>query len=207
MAGRDDAGDSLTAVASHLARRWASQRLAAVQTYGRILADYGQGRASTGATWGALAKLAVEEAARYPSDAIGIATDYAAAVAQRTGADLGIQTGRSGPTTLVKDLDLSGPLGGEATGEFYLANPYEHAVTVSFTASTFSSPEGDASAGPILEPASFELAGGAERKVVVRAVLDGKDFQAPRHYSAHVAVAGFDHLVLRIRLAVVAASS
>jgi hypothetical protein len=206
MAGRDEAGESLSAVASQLARRWANQRLAAVQAYGRILADYGQGRATSGAAWGAVAKLAVEEAARYQADAIGIATDYAAAVARSAGSDLGIHTTRSDQATVVKDLDLSGPLGGEATGEFYLANPYDHEVAVSFTASHFTSPLGDALVGPSLDPAQFVLTGGAEKKVIVRVALSGGDFQAPRHYSAHVAVAGFDHMILRVRLAILAAA-
>jgi hypothetical protein len=202
LAARDDSGESLSAVAARLARRWANQRLAAVQSYGRILADYGQGHASSGATLSAVAKLAVEEAARYSADAVGIATDYAAAVARRTGVDLGLDTGKTGPTTEVRDLELSGPLNGEATGEFFLANPYDKSVTVSFTVSHFTSPQGDAPVGPTLEPAQTVLAAGQEQKVAVRATLDSANFTAGRVYTAHVAVAGFDHLMLRVRLTV-----
>jgi hypothetical protein len=195
-------GESLSAVAARLARRWANQRLAAVQSYGRILADYGQGHATSGATLGAVAKLAVEEAARYSADAVGLVTDYAAAVARRTGVDLGLETQRSGPATVVRDLELSGPLDGEAAGEFYLTNPYDKSVSVSFTASHFTSPDGDAGVGPVLEPAEIVVPAGHEQKIAVRAVLDNREFKAGRTYSAHVAVAGFDHMMLRVRLTV-----
>jgi hypothetical protein len=202
VATREQAGQSLSAVAAQLARRWATQRLAAVQAYGRILADYGQGHASSGATLGAVAKLAVEEAARYPADAIAIATDYATAVARRTGIDLGVQASPSAPSTVVKDLELAGPLGGEAAGEFYLANPHDHAVSVSFAASNFISPHGEPSAGPVLEPAHAVVLAGAEQRVAVRATLDDKDFRAGVTYIAHVSVTGFEHMILRIRLTV-----
>ncbi|HSY41928.1 MAG TPA: hypothetical protein VLA79_20465 [Polyangia bacterium] len=206
MAARDEGGESLSAVAARLARRWANQRLAAVQSYGRILADYGQGHATSGATLSAIAKLAVEEAARYSADAVAVATDYAAAVARKGGVDLGLEgggdTSRGGPATVVKDLEISGPLGGEADGEFYLTNPYDKSVAVSFTASQFTSPDGDASVGPTVEPAEIVLPAGGEQKIAVRAVLDNRQFTAGRTYTAHVAVAGFDHVTLRVRLTV-----
>ena len=194
--------ESLSTVATQLARRWATQRLAAVQSYGRILADYGQGRASSGATFSAYAKLAVEETARYSADAIGILTDYAAAVANGAGLDLGLDSSAASSTPEVRDLALSGAVGGEAVGEFYLSNPHDHSVAISFSASNFAGPQGEAPVGPTIEPAHAVVPEGQERRVVVRAALDGAYFQADRTYTAHIAVAGFDHLLIRVRLTV-----
>jgi hypothetical protein len=196
--------ESLGAVAAQLARRWANQRLTAVQGYGRILAEYGQGRSTGGAALSAFAKLAVEEAARYPVDAIGIATDYAAAVARRTGLELETAKheakARSAP--VVRDLDICGPQGGEALGEFFMTNPYDAAVALSFATSTFMGPQGEIPVGVRLVPADLLLAGGQEQKITVAVPLDDPAFEAGAAYTAHVAIGGFDHMVLRVRLTV-----
>ena len=197
------AGDkaSLSDVAGQLARRWATQRLAAVQSYGRILSDYGQGRSSGRTALGAFAKLAAEEAVRYPSDAIGIATDYAAAVAKQAGVDLGVaKTTTVAPP--IRDMELSGPIGGEASGVFYLRNPHDRAVTLSFLASNFAGTAGDAPVSVKLDPAEVSLAAGEEQPIRVAVALDGAAFQAGQSYNANVAVTGFDEMVLRVRLTV-----
>jgi hypothetical protein len=198
------AGDkaSLSDVAGQLARRWATQRLAAVQSYGRILADYGQGRSTGRAALGAFAKLAAEEAVRYPSDAIGIATDYAAAVAKQAGVDLGVAKTAVKAAPPIRDLELSGPLGGEAFGAFFLRNPHDRAVMLSFFASNFAGSAGEAPASVMIDPAEVMLAAGEEQEIRVAVALDGAVFEAGQSYSANVAVSGFDEMVLRVRLTV-----
>lgn len=199
MASRSDK-PSLGDIASGLARHWANQRLAAVQSYGRILADYGSGRSSSSAAAGAIARLAAEEAVRYPSDAIGLATKYASALASRVGANLDVAP--SPATSPIKDLELAGPVGGRATGEFYLNNPHERSVALSFVASHFVGASGEAGPPAVLEPAEFTLAPGQEQLVEVSATLDPELVQAGRSYMANVAVSGFDDMVLRARLTV-----
>jgi hypothetical protein len=193
---------TLSDVAAHLARRWANQRLAAVQSYGRILADYGQGRSTSRAALGAFAKLAAEEAVRYPTDAIGIATDYAAAMAKRAGVELGADLAAVKTAPPVRDLELSGPLGGEASGAFFLKNPHERAVTLSFFSTNFTGPAGEAPVSVMLDPAQVQLAAGEEREIHVAVALDRTAFAAGQSYSANVAVTGFDEMVLRVRLTV-----
>lgn len=199
--------DSLSDVAARLARRWATQRLAAVQTYGRILADYGEGRSSGRAAVGALVKLAAEEAVRYPSDAIGIATDYAAAAARRAGLDLeaaglGSERRRGAAASPVRDLEISGPMEGDARTEFFLDNPHDIAAEVSFHASPFTSALGETGSRPILHPAQFVLAPGEERAVRVTVTLAADEFEVGHRYTANVAILGFDEMVVRVRLTV-----
>jgi hypothetical protein len=199
--------NSLGEVAASLARRWATQRLAAVQTYGRILADYGEGRSSSGSALGALVKLAAEEAIRYPADAVGLVTDYAAAAARQAGVDLGAETKTSGTGVArasrpIQDLELSGSVGGEARGEFFLRNPHDRPATLSFFASHFTGAAGDTQAAPAVTPSHLVLAAGEERAIRVAANLDGETFQAGKDYTANVAIAGFDDMVVRIRLTV-----
>jgi hypothetical protein len=201
MARSGDKG-SLSEVAGQLARRWATQRLAAVQSYTRILADYSQGASTSGAALSAYAKLVAEEAVRYPADAIGIATDYAAAVARSAGVELGAQTTSTSSAQPIRDLELAGPLGGAASGEFFLNNPHERSVTLGFMASNFTSSAGEAAASVMLEPPELVLAAGEEQRVLVAVALDPEVFEPGRRYTANVAVSGFDDMVLRVRLTV-----
>lgn len=192
-------------VAVDLARRWATQRLAAVQSYGRILADYGEGRSSSRAAVGALVKLAAEEAVRYPSDAVALAADYAAAAARRVGVDLGAETSETlgdRSASPIRDLSLTGVLGGEALGEFFLKNPHGREVSVSFAASDFEGPGGEIDAKVALEPEAFVLEADEERRVRLSVFLDPKRFAAGHRYGASVAIVGFNDMLLRIRLAV-----
>lgn len=199
MASRSDK-PSLGDVTSDLARRWANQRLAAVQTYGRILADYGAGRSSGSAAVGAVARLAAEEAVRYPSDVIGLATEYAAALANRAGATLELSPSRR--DLPIRDLELSGPLSGKASGEFYLKNPHDRSAALSFLPAHFFGTSGEVGPEAAFEPAEFILAPGQEQLVKVSAALDPDLVQAGRSYAANVAVSGFDEMVLRVRLTV-----
>jgi len=198
---------TLAAVSADLARRWATQRLGAVQAYGRILSDFGTGRSSSAAAAGAFARLVAEEAVRYPADAIGLATDFANALVQKAGG--GVQKGgapASGRTRApIQDLEISGPVGGVASGEFLLSNPHAHAADLTFSTSTFTGSTGDTAVALVVSPADFTLAAGAEKLVTVIANLDTKAFEAGSSYTANVAINGFDDMVVRVRLTVLPA--
>lgn len=198
MAASDD-NRSLGQLGAELARRWATQRLTAVEGYGRILADYGAGRTSSTAAAGAYARLAAEETVRYSADAIGLATDLATALVRRAGGQLETAARKVQP---VQDLELTGPVGGKAAANFILHNPHDRAASLSFVAGHFAGPSGDTQATVTVEPPQLELAPGAEQSVEVSATLDPAVFEPGGHYTANVAVAGFEDLVVRVRLSV-----
>jgi hypothetical protein len=190
---------TLGAISADLARRWATQRLAAVQAYGRILSDYGSGRSSSAAAAGAYAKLVAEEGVRYPADALSLATDFATALVRKAGA-----TVDSVPVVepSIQDLEMSGPIGGTASAEFLLKNPHDQPAPLSFVTSNFTGATGDTSASVTIKPAKVTLAAGAEKLIKVSAAIDPKVFEVGGRYAANVAVTGFDDLVLRVRLTV-----
>ena len=198
MAGSTD-NRTLSEVGADLARRWASQRLKAVQAYGAILADYGAGRTTSAGAAGAYAKLVAEEGVRSSADAIGIATDFASALVRKAGGKL--ETVGAGQPPM-QDLEISGPLGGEASAEVLLRNPHDRPATLSFVAGNFTGTTGGAPATVTVEPAGLVLAAGDEQPITVRASLDPKVFAAGGRYVANVAITGFDDLVLRVRLSV-----
>ena len=186
-------------ITADLARRWATQRLTAVQAYGRILSDYGAGRSSSAAAAGAYARLVAEEGVRYPADALTLATDFATALVRKAGAT--IETGA--PTVSpIQDLEMSGPLGGTASAEFLLKNPHDQPAPLSFVTSNFTGTMGDTAATVAIKPAKFTLPPGAEKLIKVSATIDPKAFKAGGSYTANVAVTGFDDMVLRVRLTV-----
>jgi len=184
-------------ISAELARRWATQRLSAVQAYGRILADYGAGRSSSAAAAGAYAKLVAEEGVRYPADALTLATDFATALVRKAGAT--VETG-AGAMSPIQDLEMSGPIGGTASAEFLLKNPHDQPAPLSFATSDFAGT--DAPATVVVKPAKVTLAAGAEKLIKVQATIDPKAFKIGGQYVANVAVTGFDDLVLRVRLTV-----
>lgn len=186
-------------ISAQLARRWATQRLSAVQAYGRILADYGAGRSSSAAAAGAYAKLVAEEGVRYPADALTLATDFATALVRKAGAT--VETGAAAVSP-IQDLEMSGPIGGTASAEFLLKNPHDQPAPLSFVTSNFTGTMGDTAATVVVKPAKVTLAAGAEKLIKVQASIDPKAFKAGGHYVANVAVTGFDDLVLRVRLTV-----
>jgi hypothetical protein len=190
---------SLGDISADLARRWATQRLSAVQAYGRILADYGAGRSSSAAAAGAYARLVAEEGVRYPADALTLATDFATALVRKAGATIETGTPTVSP---IQDLEMSGPLGGTASAEFLLKNPHDQPAPLSFVTSNFTGTTGDTAATVAIKPAKFTLAAGAEKLIKVMATIDPKAFKAGGSYTANVAVTGFDDLVLRVRLTV-----
>jgi hypothetical protein len=198
---------TLSAVSADLARRWATQRLGAVQAYGRILSDFGAGRSSSAAAAGAFARLVAEETVRYPADAIGLATEFASALVQKAGGV--VETARSSGVGRspqpIQDLEISGPPGGVATGDFLLNNPHGAAAALSFSTSPFVGPGGDTGIAPVVSPAEFSLVAGAEKLVTVIANLDNEAFEPGARYSANVAINGFDDMVVRVRLTVLPA--
>lgn len=195
------ADKTLSEVSADLARRWAGQRLKAVQVYGQILADYGAGRSTTSAAAGAYAKLVAEEGVRYSADAVAIATDFATALVRKAGGK--VESAVSGETPAqnpIQDLEIEGPLGGTASAEFLLRNPHDQPATLTFVAGRFSGTAGDNAATVIIDPQELVLAPNAEQPITVRAALDPKVFNAGGHYQANVAITGFGDLVLRVRL-------
>lgn len=192
---------SATSAAGQVARRWANKRLAAVEAYGRILADYGSGRSTSGAAAGALARLAVEETVRYPGEVMSLAADYLTALGGRaaTSPDMTAAASRSVP---ICDLDLVGALGAQASGTFQLANPHDRAAVLSFLPATFSGAAGDTALAARFVPAEFVLQPGAEQSVVVSVLLAPDLVRAGEVYTANVAVDGFDEMILRLRLTV-----
>ena len=202
------AAQSLRQTASELARLWATQRLSAVDRYGRILSDYGAGRATGRDAAQAYAKLAMEEAVHYQSDAFGIATDYAKAVAQAAGLSIGTrqatarQTVQQTARRTVIDLDISGPIGGAASRDFVLENPHDSAAQIRFVATNFRDGEAEVKAKPLFAPARIDIPAAGEQVVSVRVKLDPRKFQAGHRYCANVAVDGFDDMVLRVHLTV-----
>ncbi len=198
------AGDSISLgeISAELARRWATQRLAAVQAYSRILSDFGQGRSTGQAAAAAYAKLAAEEAVRYPADAVGIAVDFASALARKAGVKLDLAKVSSDRVSPIQDLEISGVLGGVATGEFLLSNPHDRPVDLGFITSNFSGPSGEVGAGVVVEPPSLSLGAGEDQTIAVMARLDPEAFLPGGRYLANVAISGFDEMVVRVRLTV-----
>lgn len=198
------AGDSssLGEISAELARRWATQRLAAVQAYSRILSDFGQGRSTGQAAAAAYAKLAAEEAVRYPADAVGIAVDFASALARKAGVKLDVAKVSTDRVSPIQDLEISGVLGGVATGEFLLSNPHDRSVDLSFITTSFSGPSGEAGERVMVEPATLTLQAGEHQMITVMARLDPDAFLPGGRYLANVAISGFDEMVVRVRLTV-----
>src|SRR5204863_4074470 len=156
------------------------------------------GRTTGSAAAGAYARLAAEEAVRYPADALGIATDFAAALVRKAGGQLEV----GDPHAPFQDIEMSGPLGGTATADFTLRNPHDRAVGLSFLPGTFSGQAGETAAAVVVEPPHLDLAPGDEKAVTLTATLDPKAFETGGRYTANVAITGFDDLVLRVRLTV-----
>lgn len=202
---RPQIAPSLSHTASSLARRWATQRLTAVQGYGRILADYGAGRANGRAAAEAYMRLAVEEAVRYPADAFRIATDYAAALARSAGLPMAVEQAVR-PIAPVLDIEMSGPAGGVASREFVLENPHDAPASIGFTASNFLDGEQEVKSKPVFAPAKFTVDACGEQAVTVSTKLDPRKFKPGRSYRSNVAVDGFDELVVRVHLTVTGAA-
>jgi hypothetical protein len=194
---------SLSGTASELARRWAVQRVGAVQSYSKIIGDYGAGQASWRATAEAVARLAADEAARYPADAFKIWSDYISAVTRTAGLSLTTAGEAVRRTKAVLDIELTGKLGSTATRDFVLENPHKTDVKIGFAPSNFKCGETELKSLPRFDPVEFSLPAGGEHKVSVAVKLDRRKFKVGESYSANVAVSGFDDMVLRVHVTVV----
>jgi hypothetical protein len=194
---------SFSGTASELARRWAGQRVGAVRSYGRIIGDYGAGRTSGRATAEAVARLAAEEAARYPADAFQYWSDYWSALARTAGLSLRSTGDTVRRANAVLDIELTGKLGSTATRDFLLENPHATDVKIGFVASGFRCGDAEIKASPQFDPLEFSLPAGGEHRVTVSVKLDRRKFKVGESYSANVAVSGFDDMVLRVHVTVV----
>lgn len=194
-----DVARTLGQAGSDLARRWATQRLGAVQSYGRILSDYSAGRMTSRAAAGAYARLAAEEAVRYPADLIGMATGYVSAVAKVAGVPIKSESAKAaGP---IIDIDLSGHPGSVASREFTLENPHDVDAKISLIASPYSDGARALKVAPRFEPAEFTIPAHGEQKVTVSSKVDKRYFKSGQLYSANAAVDGFDDMIIRVHLA------
>lgn len=194
---------SFSGTASELARRWAGQRVGAVRSYGRIIGDYGAGRSSGTATAKAVAKLAAEEAARYPADAFQYWSDYWSALARTAGLSIKSTGETVRRAKAVLDIEMTGKLGSTATRDFVLENPHASDVKIGFVASVFWCGDTEIKASPQFDPVEFSLPAGGDHRVTVSVKLDRRKFKAGESYSANVAVSGFDDMVLRVHVTVV----
>lgn len=195
----EEVAKSLGHVSRELARRWATQRLSAVERYGRILADYGTGRVGGRDAAGAYAKLAVEEAARYPSDLIGLASDYVASFARITGLRANGDKQAPGP---ILDIELSGAPGEIVSRTFTLENPHDVAVKLTFCANAYLDGDRALKAAPIFNPDQITVTAQGEETVTVSTKLDKRIFKSGSSYTANVAVEGFDDMIIRVHLSV-----
>jgi hypothetical protein len=104
----------------------------------------------------------------------------------------------------VQDLEISGPLGGVATGDVLLHNPQGEAAELSFSAGRFVGPDGVTSVSPVVSPPECSLPPGAEKLITIIANLDNDAFAPGAHYTANVAIIGVE-VVVRVRLTVLPA--
>ena len=194
---------SFGGTASELARRWAGQRAGAVQSYGRIISDYGAGRSSGRAMAEEMAKLAADEAAQYPADAYKFWSDYWSALARTAGLSTGLAAEPRRRARTVLDIELTGKLGSTATRDFILENPHQSEVKIAFAPTNFRCGDADIKALPHFDPAELSLPAGGECTVKIAVKLDRRKFKTGESYSANVAISGFDDMVLRVHLTVV----
>ncbi|MEM7613479.1 MAG: DUF1735 domain-containing protein [Pseudomonadota bacterium] len=192
------------ALLTQLARRWAGQRVGALNAYRQILADYGTGQIDSRATASAVAKLTAEESAKYPGELLSLATDYASGLAQMAG--LSTSEGQAQPAgrgvRAIHDLMLSGKIGETAKAEILIENPRDVEVQIGFAATGFANEARATKLTPSFDPADCTIPPGAERKITVSVKLDGRKLKAGETYSAQAIVDGFDEMVLRLSLVV-----
>ena len=128
--------------------------------------------------------------------------DFASALARKAGVKLDLAKVSSDRVSPIQDLEISGVLGGVATGEFLLSNPHDRPVDLGFITSNFSGPSGEVGAGVVVEPPSLSLGAGEDQTIAVMARLDPEAFLPGGRYLANVAISGFDEMVVRVRLTV-----
>jgi hypothetical protein len=137
--------EKMADITSDLARRWATHRVDAITRYGRIIADYGRGQTGERSALQALAKLAVEEAVRYPGEAITLAADYAKAWLDIAGVkvDIPLTSKHAQAGKRSDDIFLRGALGTLVTHDLVIENPQDRSVDVTISATPFEGAVGN----------------------------------------------------------------
>jgi hypothetical protein len=189
------------AVSSEFSRRWAQRRVNAVQRYGDILANYGSGELSGRSAAEALVRLAAEEAVRYSEDAIELGSDYIRVLLGAAGAPGRVSAAAGRGTTPRRiDIELRGPVGGQASRAFVLENKQDVVAEISFLVSDFSGPVGSAPFRAAVEftPARLTLRPHEEKIVEVKLPLDPALFAPGLRYDAQTLVQGYNGLELSL---------
>jgi hypothetical protein len=192
-------------VSGDFTRRWAQRRVHAVQRYGDILSSYGRGDLNATAAGEALTRLAAEEAVRYSEDTFTLGSDYVRAVLGLVGVSTGASAAPfSGASSRRIDIEVRGPLRGQATRTFLLENKQDITAEISFLVSDFNRPGSSASFRAPIEfvPARLTLRPQEERAVEVRLPLDDTLFEQGKTYRARVLVQGYNDLEIGLDVVV-----
>jgi hypothetical protein len=182
---------------SELSRRWARQRVTAVQRYGDILASYGRGELTGRAAGEALGRLAAEEAACYPKEVVELGSDYVRALLGLVGITAGASAGHAHDRTPRRiEFEVRGPVGGQASRSFLLENKQDVTAEISFLVSAFAGPDAAAPFHAPIEftPARLTLRPHEERTVEVQVLLDAALFHPGQRYRALIVVQGYNGL-------------
>jgi hypothetical protein len=197
-------------VGAEFARRWAQRRGDAVQRYGRILANYGSGELNAGAALQEWARLVTEETARYAEEAVELGSAYLRVLGAGFGTTPFMAGAGSGAVSPARfDLDLTGPVGGEATRTFLLDNKQAVSAEISFLTSSFTGPVGRPPFHAAIDfvPAHLTLRPNEEQAVTLRLSLDPDLFAAGQRYDSRILVQGRDGLEIGLHILVTAADS
>jgi len=192
-------------VSGDLTRRWAQRRVHAVQRYGDILASYGRGDLNATAAGEALTRLAAEEAVRYSEDTFSLGSDYVRAVLGLVGVSTGASAAPfNGAPSRRIDIEMRGPLRGQASRTFLLENKQDVTAEISFVVSDFTGPGGTTLFRAPVEfvPARLTLRPHEEKAVEVRLPLDDALFERGKTYRARVLVQGYNDLEIGLDVVV-----
>jgi hypothetical protein len=195
--------EKMADITSDLARRWATHRVDAITRYGRIIADYGRGQTGERSALQALAKLAVEEAVRYPGEAITLAADYAKAWLDIAGVkvDIPLTSKHAQAGKRSDDIFLRGALGTIVTHDLVIENPQDRSVDVTLSATPFDGAVGNLVKATLkCAPQQFSLAAHSEQLVILSIKLDKAKFKRGETYHADVAVSGAQDMLLHVQL-------
>lgn len=109
----------------------------------------------------------------------------------------------------IVEMELQGPLGGDARRAFVIENQRDEPVAVSFLVSEFSDENGEANFRPPLRltPARFELNPGEERQVLLTLPLLEEFFVPGKVYQATLIASGFEGLQLHLKARALPAAS
>ena len=133
----------------------------------------------------------------------GTAYGEAVAALTRGYTERAARAGTTGDAVRRVEATLSGPVGGEASTTFTVANPRPEPADVRFDVGVLRTPGGMALAPFVtFTPDALRLAPGAEQPVTMRVSLAGPAFTAGTTYRGTVAVHGSEELELALVLTV-----